>query len=118
MSMIVALGTSMPTSMTVVATSTFSSPPAELPHDFIPLFGLEPAMHQANPELGPARGQGVYHRGCRPQVGPLRFLDDGKHHVGLTTLGTFTAHELQNALTLLAAPHCRPHGPATRRPLP
>ena len=47
----------MPTSITVVATSTWTSPAAEPPHDLVALLGLEPAVHQAHRELGPPRRQ-------------------------------------------------------------
>ena len=46
--MMVALGTSIPTSMTVVATSTWTSPARNRRMTVVALLGLEPAVHQAD----------------------------------------------------------------------
>ena len=50
--MIVAFGTSTPTSITVVATSTSSSPVLERPHHLAPLGRLQPPVQQADPVAG------------------------------------------------------------------
>ena len=56
---------------------------AERPHRDVALVRVQPAVHQADAELGKGPRQPFRHRGRRLEVGALRLLDHGIDHVGL-----------------------------------
>ena len=83
MTITVASGTSTPTSMTVVATSTSSVPGPELGHDPLLLGRRQLAVEQPDPQAGQLRaGQALrlgHHRGG---LDPVRSLDQRADHEG------------------------------------
>ena len=82
--MIVAFGTSTPTSITVVATSTSSSPSLKLPHHLATLGRLQLPVQQSDAipgELGAAQPLGLHLGGAREPR--LRLLDQRADDVRL-----------------------------------
>ena len=75
-------------------------------------------MHQAHLQLGPTGGKTLRHRRRGPQIGPLRFFDDGQDDVRLPSLPTFATDELEYPLALAAAPNRGAHRAPPRGALP
>ena len=108
MTMTVASGTSTPTSITVVATSTSMSAGPELGHDPLLLGRGQLAVEEADPQAGQLRlGQSLglgHHRGG---LDPVRSLDQRAHHEGPVPGRDLLAHPLPRLVRLLRGPQPR-----------
>jgi hypothetical protein len=91
---------------------------AEPAHHPVPLFGLEPPVHQSDPELGPAGREALRHGAGRSEIGPLGLLDYRQHHIRLPPLAALPSHELQHPLALPSGPQRAPDDAAARWPVP
>ena len=96
--MIDALGTSTPTSITVVATSTSHVAAGECAHRRCLVVGLHPAVDQADRELAlVGRGQLRMQRHRGLQLELFRLLDQRAHPIGLTPLGAKPAEPIRRS---------------------
>ncbi len=94
MTITVAWGTSTPTSITVVATSTGRLAAAEALHRRVLVVGAHPAVHELDLEVGEDLLRQVpVHLGRRRGSELLGVLDERAHHVGLEPLGDLVTDE-------------------------
>ena len=117
MTITVASGTSTPTSITVVPTSTSQLAVPEAAHDVVPLGGLEPAVDHADPQRRRSAG-------ARPRIGASRAVDglggvvdrvvrrpaspQGHDHERAVILGRLLGHEVATGRSSSAgSPHAR-----------
>ena len=92
--MTLAFGTSTPTSITVVVTSTSSVVREERLHHRLLLGGLQLAVQQADAQAGQRPvAQRLFHADGGAHVDLVAVLDDRQHDVGLPALGDLLAHE-------------------------
>ena len=111
MTMTVASGTSTPTSITVVATSTSSATGPELGHDPLLLRRGELAVEQPDPQpgqLGAGQALGLGHH--RGGLDPVRSLDQRAHHEGPVARRHLGADPRPRLLGLVRAAGPQPRG--------
>ena len=109
----------MPTSMTVVATSTWISPARKRRMTSSRSSALSRPCTRPTAELGPPRREALGHRRGRAQVGPLRLLDHRQHDVRLAAPAAGTPRTNSSTRSRCAPVRTAVRiVPAPRRPLP